>query len=100
MDRSRRIVEFDAVVNEGGTIVIPDSVLQQLNNGGKGRLHVRLSAPDLVADLKSRNVVETEVEEISAVQMESREQVIKFLMSEGALKGSRVFSKARKRSSR
>lgn len=100
MDRNRRSVEFDAVVKEGGTIVIPASVLQQLNEGGSGKIHVRVSAPDLVADLKSRDVVEAEVEEISGVQMESREQVLKFLMSEGALKGSRAFAKARKRSSR
>jgi len=100
MDRNRRIVEFDAMLKDGGTIVVPESVLEQLNEGGGGRLHVRLSAPDLVADLKSRRVVETEVEEISALQLESREQVLKFLMSEGALKGHRVFAKARKRSPR
>jgi hypothetical protein len=96
VNRNKRSVEFEAAVGEDGNIVVPAAVLQQLRHVGQGKLHVRLSATDLAADLKSRNVDEEEVEDIAARQLESREQVVKFLMSEGALKLSASFSRVRR----
>lgn len=93
-------MEFEATVGEDGNIVVPAAALQQLRHGAGEKLHVRLSATDLAADLKSRNVEEEEVEEIAALQLESREEVVKFLMCEGALKRSSSFLRVRRRKGR
>ena len=57
---------------------------------------VRLTAKALSAELKASNVSEAEIERIGSLQLESRDQVVKFLLSEGAL----VKSGGRKRMQR
>lgn len=87
MSHHRKATEFISVVDEQGRISIPEDVLRQV----EGRVHVRLSPVHLSAQLHEKGVSEEEVEHLGAVQLESREQVVKFLLSEGALSGAAVF---------
>jgi protein involved in polysaccharide export with SLBB domain len=88
MPRNVSAIEFEAVIDPEGRIAVPMVAAQQLL--GK-KLHVRLMSSEISAALNARGVTEDEVERIAAVQRESREQVIKFLMSEGSLTTSRAF---------
>ena len=81
----RRSIEFEATVDETGKIALPKAIVKEV---GENPLHVRLTARSISSELKNRNVSEDEIERIGAIQHESREQVVKFLLSEGALKRS------------
>lgn len=80
----RESVEFESLIEASGTIVIPPRVVEEFGKVGK-TVHVRLTARTMSAGLAERNVEEDEVERIGAIQLEPREQVVKFLLSEGAL---------------
>jgi hypothetical protein len=84
---SKKSVEFEASM-DGGKIAIPDSIIHEIGDN-VGAVHVRLTTKALNSELKDRQVSEDEIELIGAMQLESRQQVVKFLMSEGALKGNR-----------
>lgn len=90
MLRNVTAIEFVAVIDHEGKIAVPDHAAKEL--GGK-KLHVRLMSNEISSALKARGVTEHEVERIAALQRESRDQVIKFLMSEGSLTASRVFKR-------
>jgi hypothetical protein len=83
----RRSVEFEATIDKAGKITLPESVVKEI---GKNPLHVRLTAKSISSELKNRSVSEDEIEHIGAIQLESREQVVKFLLSEGALSRSSI----------
>ena len=91
-DRHRVSAEFEASIGSSGVIALPDDVLKSLK-GTARNVHVRLTANAVGSSLRKRGVDEEEIERISRMQLESREQVVKFLLSEGALGG-----KSRRRS--
>jgi hypothetical protein len=84
---SHETVEFDAVVDDQEKIAIPRHALRDLGSGVGKRVRVRLNRHD---ELLHRNAVtEEEVEQITRLQLEPREQVVKFLLAEGALRKQR-----------
>lgn len=88
MERKRTSVEFDGEIDQEGRISVPASIRDQLGNGS---IQIRLSAMGVDTKLGDRGVTEEEIEKIAATQSESREQVVKFLLIEGALKGRKMF---------
>ncbi len=82
MDGHKNSVEFEARIDDGGQIHIPDHIAKEL---GTDSVHVRLTVKAISSELKQRNVSEDEITRISNIQLESRDQVVKFLLSEGAL---------------
>lgn len=80
--------EFEARIGDDGKIAVPDELRKSL--AGK-RLHVRLYSEEVSAPLRSRGVTEEEIDHIADAQLEAREQVVKFLSSEGSLAGNTAF---------
>jgi hypothetical protein len=78
-------LEFDAAIGGDGKIEVPGSVLHRLGVRAGSRVHVRLIPAVIAEALKQNNVSYEEVERIASVQLESPEQVIAFLLAEGAL---------------
>ena len=83
-DAHRTSVEFDALLDESGRIVVPESLVGDLKKN-PGSLHVRVTTKAISSDMQRRGINEDEIGRISSIQLEPREQVIKFLLSEGAL---------------
>lgn len=73
---------MDAAVTVGGDLLIPADVLSRLNTGHGDRVHIRVTTSILSGELKRRNVTEEEIERIVALQLEPRENVVKFLTTE------------------
>lgn len=82
IESHRKSVEFEASIDASGKITIPKDISTEL---GVGPVHVRLTAKSINAELKQLKVSEEEIERIGSLQLESREQVVTFLLSEGAL---------------
>jgi hypothetical protein len=76
-------MEFEATVDENGKITVPPAMAQEI---GREPLHVRLTEKTIASELKTRGVDEDEIDRIAALQMEPRENVLRFLLAEGALK--------------
>ncbi len=91
MHRRRGVMEFEGTVDRQGRIIIPDSVLQLLETGRGRRISVRLSRTPVSSDLEKKGVSEEEIERIAALQLEPREQVVKFLTSQGSLRKHKRF---------
>lgn len=88
MEHKHASNEFDALIDDDGRITVPAEMAKQF--AGR-RLHVRLHREEISAGLRKKDVTEDEVERIARVQLESREQVVKFLLSEGGLKRDAAF---------
>ncbi len=89
MSYHKKAAEFIGVVDEQGNIRLPADLLRNI----EPKVHVRLTPVHLNSQLKNRGVSEEEVEHLGAVQLEPREQVVKFLLSEGALSNNAAFCK-------
>jgi len=87
MGAHRSSVEFETTLDQSGKIEVPEGVSKELRKYS-GAIHVRLTAKAISSELRARNVNEEEIERISSIQFESRDQVVKFLLSEGALEKS------------
>ncbi|MER3522859.1 MAG: hypothetical protein C4326_02020 [Ignavibacteria bacterium] len=87
--------EFDAVIDRKGRLAVPPPVARVF--AGK-KVRVRLARKELSAALVDRDVTEEEIDRIAAVQYESREQVVTFLLSEGSLRGNTAFRRRAERS--
>ncbi len=81
------VLEFNGVVDPKGRIAVPRRYLKELPR--RGLLHVRLMRKRLQETLQARGVTEEEIDRIAAVQLEPRERVVSFLLSEGAFDGRR-----------
>ena len=88
----RKSAEFEACVDKSGKIAVPESVMREFGSRS-GTVHVRLTAKAISSGLLERSVSEEEIERISSTQLESREQVVKFLLSEGSLKKRAVLKR-------
>lgn len=86
--------EFDAVIDQDGKLMVPPSVTRMF--AGK-KVRVRVARRELSAALAERDVTEEEIDRIGAVQFESREQVVTFLLSEGSLRDAIAFRRRAER---
>jgi hypothetical protein len=80
-DRRAGKLEFDAVVGPEGTIAVPPALLSEMNGA---RVRVLLTEENVAQALTAAGVAEEEVQRIAARQMEPRERVLRFLLSEGS----------------
>ncbi|MEK6756132.1 MAG: hypothetical protein AABZ02_08280 [Bacteroidota bacterium] len=85
MERAEDSIELDVEVDDSGNVVLPVAVVRRLGAKGGSKLHVRITARKLSADLAQRMVTEEEIERIGRMQFEERHNVIRFLASEGRL---------------
>lgn len=89
MEQKNSSDEFDATMDEAGRILVPSEIRDRF--AGK-KVRVRLRSEEIAVTLRENNVTEEEIERIASVQLESREQVVKLLLSEGTLKGNTLFA--------
>ncbi|HTP13228.1 MAG TPA: hypothetical protein VMM37_06340 [Bacteroidota bacterium] len=73
--------------------MIPKEALRRLTIEKGASVHVRLTPNVLSGNLKARKVTEKEIERIAALQLEPRENVVRFLSTESVLSGNKVFLK-------
>ena len=92
MEHRKLASEFETVVDRDGKIIIPKNLLSGF---ARRKVHVRISKQEIAAELTANGVTDDEIERISSLQLEVREQVIKFLLTEGVLKGSAFMRRAR-----
>jgi antitoxin component of MazEF toxin-antitoxin module len=90
-------IEFDARIPDSGELVIPTQVLERLIDRSGSRVHIRVSNSSLSAELKKRNVTEEEIEHIAQLQLEPKENVVKFLETESAMCGDSRFKRSAQR---
>lgn len=83
------VVEFEAVIEHDGLIRLPRTLSSTLTAGA--HVTVRLSEGVVSRSLRKRNVTEEEIEQIALVQLETRDDVVRCLKSEGALASNRAF---------
>ena len=93
MDDHRSSMEFEAVLDEHGRIAVPQAVLARLDRESRSALHVRLTSKVISTALSKHDVTEEEIDRIAGLQLETREQVVKFFLSEGALQRNSAFKK-------
>ena len=86
MQHHRNSIEFEGMIDEHGAIVVPDAALDHFPKGSGNKVHVRLTGPRISSALKEKRVNEDEIERIASLQLESRDQVVTFLLSEGSLR--------------
>ena len=89
MNEHRSAVEFDTTIDDNGAIHLPEILSQALHKGTK--VSVRVISNIISKELKSKRVQEDEIEKIMSLQLENREQVVKFLLTEGSLVGNKSF---------
>ena len=94
MSEHKTAVEFDTTIDEHGAIHLPEILQSALNKGTK--VSVRVISNTISKELKSKKVSENEIERIMKLQIEDREHVVKFLLSEGAFAGNKSFLKRAK----
>ncbi|MBS4029466.1 MAG: hypothetical protein KGZ58_12620 [Ignavibacteriales bacterium] len=94
MNEHRSAVEFDTTIDEHGAIHLPEILQSALNKGTK--VSVRVISNVISKELKSKRVLESEIEQLMSLQLENREQVVKFLLTEGSLVGNKSFLKRAK----
>jgi len=87
--RHLRTAEFETTVGPDGAINIPGPLLESLGLSEGGKLSVRIMGKAATAFLKRSGVTNDEIDRIAAMQLESPDQVVKFLLSEGSLKAKR-----------
>ena len=87
-------VQFEAEYAAEGTIRVPVAVTRILKTGSK--VTVRLTNGVVSKVLNDRRVTEDEIEHISALQLEQRDHVIRFLGEEGTLAANSSFVKRAK----
>ena len=81
---------FEAHLEAGGKITVPPEVVAALGRNAGAPLYVQLTSASVEEELRSRGVTDDEVFHIARLQMEQREQVIAFLLAEGALAGGKT----------
>ena len=92
MERKKSDNEFEAVIGDDATIVVQHGLAKRFV--GK-KLHVRLRSEEVASELMEKNVTEEEIERIANIQLESREQVVKFLLTEGSLRTSSLLRRVK-----
>ncbi len=83
--------EIDVRVSSDGTLTIPKRILKRLNIDRGGKVRVRISSDVLSSRLQRKNVTEEEIDRIAAVQLEPRQNVVRFLAAESRLSRNTAF---------
>ena len=96
MEKAKHSVEFEAEIDNEGRVHFTRSVAGYLQVARGAKVTVRIVGGVLSRELSARNVTDEEIERIGNVQLEDRDQVVKFLSSEGALAKDRAFRKRTK----
>jgi hypothetical protein len=96
MEKTRQSIEFSTTLRSDGTLTLPQEALRKFQAEGNTKVHVRLTAHRVTSELRTRSVTEEEIERISALQLEPRENVVRFLRAEGALAGRPAFRRRAK----
>ncbi len=96
MEKTRQSIEFAATLAPDGTLTLPKDALRTFQAEGNTKVQVRLTAYRVSSDLRTRAVTEEEIERITALQLEPRENVVRFLRAEGALAGRPAFRRRAK----
>lgn len=86
---SHLAAEFEGQVTPDGSVAIPRTILEHLGLSDYARVSVRLTRRNTAALLKRMEVTEEELERIASFQLESADQIVRFLLAEGALKSRR-----------
>jgi hypothetical protein len=89
--------EIELKVGENGDLHIPSAILHRLRVGLGNKVHVRLTSTVLSGELRRRNVTEGEIERIAAIQLEPRDNVVKFLTTESKFAGNQRFKRRAKK---
>ena len=89
MEQKNPAVEFETEVQGDGTLRLPKSIAARLRKGIP--YTVRIAQGSVPRSLRVRNVTEHEIETIAALQMEHRENVIRFLRAGGSMSGNMSF---------
>ena len=95
MSEHRSTVEFDTTISDNGAIHLPEILSQALHKGTK--VSVRVISNSLSKELKSKKVDELEIERMMKLQLEDREHVVKFLLSESSFVGNKSLMKRAKK---
>jgi hypothetical protein len=82
-------VEFVSEIDAHGNIHVPLEALRHLERTTGGRINVRLTGHRMDSELKRRGVSGEEIDRIKKLQLESYDQVVRFLLTEGALAQNR-----------
>ncbi len=91
MEKPYPSVEFETEITKGGVIVLPRQIAAQFELAQ--HITVRLTMGRVSQSLRKRNVTENEVESIATMQLEQRDQVLRFLNAEGGLAKKAPFYK-------
>ncbi len=91
MNQRHQQEEFEIIADGSGSFRIPADIIRRLRPGG--HYIVRLSEGKLHPRLRRHGVTESEIEQITRLQMEERENVVRFLESEGAMAGDRSLAR-------
>lgn len=91
MENDRQSVEVEAEVAGAGTLKVPPGALERLTLKKGTMVQVRITTRRLSKALKDKTVTEEEIERISGLQLEPRENVTRCLTAEGALASVRTF---------
>ena len=90
-EKSQQSVELDLRLGRNGALTVPAETMARLKARTGSTIRVRLTVDVVSKSLAKRTVTEEEIELIGRLQLEPRENVIKFLMAEGMLAGNRGF---------
>ena len=88
------VTEFEAVIDHDGVIQLPKELRKKFASGT--HIIVRVTEGDVAGSLRSRGISEEDVEAIARLQMEQREDVIRFLSAEGLLSSNSGFRRRAK----
>jgi hypothetical protein len=96
MEKAKHSVEFEAEVDGEGKVQFSRFVTDDLWLKRGAKVTVRIVGGVLSSELTARDVSDEEIERIGNLQLEDRDQVVKFLLSEGTLAKDRAFKERRK----
>ena len=88
-EKHLRTAEFEATVGKDGSLNIPGALLESLGIEEGAKVSVRITGKRAATLLKRGSVTNDEIDRIAGMQLEPTDQVVKFLLSEGVLKGRR-----------
>jgi hypothetical protein len=83
MEHPYPVIEFEARVTAEGMIPLPSHLARSMTPGSS--VIVRLTHGTIHRTLRKRGVSEGEIEHIASLQLEPRENVVRFLAMEGTL---------------
>jgi hypothetical protein len=87
MGDRQKSVKFSTALSDDGTLRVPEELAKIAGLTSGALFEVRLTRKTVSDRLKRLGVTEREIDTIGAVQLSSRDQVVGFLLAEGAFRG-------------